>query len=80
MVYLDLTAEQFAQARLRRQTEEARKARPSQIAIEEQGLGLDYADRYRASIAKVTAADVQRVAQKFFVPDTFNQVVVGAAK
>ena len=50
------------------------------IAIEEQGLGLDYADRYRASIAKVTAADVQRVAQKFFVPDTFNQVVVGAAK
>ena len=50
------------------------------IAIEEQGLGLDYADRYKASIAKVTAADVQRVAQKFFVPDTFNQVVVGAAK
>jgi len=50
------------------------------IAIEEQGLGLDYADRYKASIAKVTAADVHRVAQKFFAPDTFNQVVVGAAK
>lgn len=50
------------------------------IAIEEQGLGLDYADRYKASIAKVTAADVHRVAQKFFAPDTFNQVIVGAAK
>lgn len=50
------------------------------IAIEEQGLGLDYADRYKASIAKVTAADVQRVAQKFFAPDTFSRVVVGATK
>jgi zinc protease len=50
------------------------------VAIEEQGLGLDYADRYKASIAKVTAADVQRVAGKFFAPDTFNRVVVGAAK
>ena len=50
------------------------------VAIEEQGLGLDYADRYKASIAKVTAADVQRVAQKYFTPDAFNQVVVGATK
>jgi zinc protease len=50
------------------------------IAIEEQGLGLDYADRYKASIAKVTAADVERVAQKFFTPDAFSRVVVGAAK
>ena len=50
------------------------------VAIEEQGLGLDYADRYKASIAKVTAADVQRVAQKFLQPDTFNRVVVGATK
>ena len=48
--------------------------------IEEQGLGLDYADRYKASVAKVTAADVQRVAQKYFTPDAFNQVVVGATK
>jgi zinc protease len=48
------------------------------VAIEVQGLGLDYADRYREQIAKVTAADVQRVAARFFVPDTFNRVVVGA--
>jgi zinc protease len=50
------------------------------VAIEEQGLGLDYADRYKANIAKVTAADVQRVAARFFGPDTFSRVVVGATK
>jgi zinc protease len=50
------------------------------VAIEEQGLGLDYADRYQAAIARVTAADVQRVAARFFPPDTFSRVVVGAAK
>lgn len=50
------------------------------VTIEEQGLGLDYADRYKASVARVTVADVQRVARKFFAPDTFNRVVVGAAK
>jgi zinc protease len=48
------------------------------VAIEAQGLGLDYAERYKAGIAKVTAADVQRVARKFFRPDTFDRVVVGA--
>ena len=47
------------------------------VAIESQGLGLDYADRYRASVAQVTAADVQRVAQKYFPPDSFSRVVVG---
>jgi zinc protease len=50
------------------------------VAIEEQGLGLDYADRYRAAVARVTAADVQRVARKFFAPDTFSRVVVGVTK
>ena len=49
------------------------------VAIEEQGLGLDYADRYKAEVAKVTVADVQRMAAKYFTPDGFNQVVVGAA-
>jgi zinc protease len=49
------------------------------VAIEAQALGLDYADRYRANIRRVTAADVQRVARKFFPPDQFNQVVVGKA-
>jgi zinc protease len=47
------------------------------IAIESQGLGLDYADRYRATIARVTTADVQRVAAKFFPSDQFSRVVVG---
>jgi zinc protease len=50
------------------------------VAIEEQGLGLDYGDRYRESVAKVTAADVQRVAAKYFAADSFNRVVVGAPK
>jgi zinc protease len=47
------------------------------VAIEAQRLGLDYADRYRASIARVTAAEVQRVARTYFAPDQFNRVVVG---
>jgi zinc protease len=50
------------------------------LAIESQGLGLDYADRYKAGVAQVTAADVQRVAGRFFGPDTFSRVVVGATK
>ena len=50
------------------------------VAIESQGLGLDYADRYKAGVARVTAADVQRVAGRFFGPDTFSRVVVGATK
>ena len=50
------------------------------VAVEEQGLGLDYADRYKERVAKVTAADVQRVAAKYFTPDSFNRVVVGAPK
>src|SRR5436190_1530733 len=50
------------------------------VAVEAQGLGLDYADRYKERVAKVTAADVQRVAAKYFVPDSFNRVVVGAPK
>lgn len=48
------------------------------VGVEAQGLGLDYADRYKERIAKVTAADVQRVAAKFFAPDSYDRVVVGA--
>lgn len=47
------------------------------IAVEQMGLGLDYADRYRERIARVTPADVQRVATKYLPPDTFHRVVVG---
>jgi zinc protease len=49
------------------------------VAIESQRLGLDYADRYRAGVARVTAAEVQRVAGTFFPPDQFSRVVVGKA-
>jgi zinc protease len=48
------------------------------VALEVQGLGLDYADRYRERIGRVTAADVRRVAARFFAPDDFNRVVVTA--
>jgi zinc protease len=48
------------------------------VSVEALSLGLDYADRYKERVARVTAADVQRVAAKFFAPDTFNRVVVGA--
>jgi zinc protease len=50
------------------------------VAVEQQELGLDYADRYRAAIARVTAADVQRVAGRLLAPDTFSRVVVGAPR
>jgi len=49
------------------------------VGVEDLGLGLDYADRYRERIGRVTAADVQRVAAKYFDPAGFNRVVVGRA-
>lgn len=45
--------------------------------VEEMGLGLDYPLRYREGIRKVTAADVQRVAQRYLDPATFSSVTVG---
>jgi zinc protease len=50
------------------------------VAVEEMGLGLDYADKYRERIARVTAADVQRVAARYFAFDSFHRVVVGASQ
>jgi zinc protease len=47
------------------------------VAVEDLGLGLDYTDRYRDLIGRVTAADVQRVAVKYFDPAGFNRVTVG---
>ena len=46
-------------------------------AVEELGLGLDYAERYKAGVSRVTARDVQRAAQRFFAPESFSRVVVG---
>ena len=47
------------------------------VAVEELGLGLDYADRYKERVGRVTAGDIQRVARTYFEPDSFNRVVVG---
>ncbi len=47
------------------------------VAVEELGLGLDYADRYRERVGRVTAADVQRVATKYLGAGDFHRVVVG---
>ena len=47
------------------------------VGLEQLKLGLDYADRYRDLIGRVTAADVQRVAAKYFGATTFDRVVVG---
>ena len=49
-------------------------------AVEDQGLGLDYADRYKERIGRVTAKDVQDVAGKFFPPASFSLVTVGEIK
>jgi zinc protease len=46
-------------------------------AVEESGLGLDYPERYKERIARVTASDVQRVAAKYLDPATFSEVQVG---
>jgi len=46
-------------------------------AVEESGLGLDYPERYKERIGRVTAADVQRVAAKYLNPATFSKVQVG---
>lgn len=43
------------------------------------GLPADYLYTYRANIEKVTAADVQRVAQKYVQPDQIAVIIVGDA-
>lgn len=50
------------------------------VGIEDRGLGLDYADRYKERIGRVTARDVQRVAAEYFPPGTFGLVIVGETK
>jgi zinc protease len=46
------------------------------LAIEEQGLGLDYLDRFRRAVSAVTAADVLRVARAYLDPAGYSAVVV----
>lgn len=45
--------------------------------IEYYGLGLDYVEKYAARINAVTAADIQRVAQKHLDPEKYALAVVG---
>jgi zinc protease len=47
------------------------------IGIEEYGLGLDYPERFKAGIAVVTAADVERVAARYLDPAAFSSLTVG---
>ena len=47
------------------------------LSIEVNGLGLDYLDRFRREVGRVTADDVQRVAARYFDPPAFSSVLVG---
>lgn len=47
------------------------------VSIEVNQLGLDWPDRFKAGVARVTAADVVRVAATYMDPATFSSVVVG---
>jgi len=55
----------------------SRKVADMLVGIEEYRLGLDYPDRFASEIAKVSAADVQRVAARYMDPATFSSVTVG---
>jgi predicted Zn-dependent peptidase len=46
------------------------------LQVELYGLGLDYAERYPKLITAVSAADIQRVAQKYLHPDALILVAV----
>lgn len=47
------------------------------VAVEENQLGLDWPDRFKAGISRVTLADVKRVAALYMDPATFSSVTVG---
>ena len=51
-----------------------------QLAFEYYGQPLDWLDRYRAAVEKVTAADVARVAAKYIHADRLSIVVVGPSE
>ncbi len=56
----------------------SRKVADLLIGIEEYGLGLDYPDRFTSEIARVRAADVQRVAVRYMDPASFSSVTASA--
>jgi len=46
------------------------------VTVEDDQLGLDWPDRFKAGVSRVTAADVRRVAGLYMDPATFSSVVV----
>jgi zinc protease len=48
--------------------------------IEYFGLGLDYTDRFPELVNAVTAADIQRVAQRYLDPERYALAVVAALR
>ncbi len=48
------------------------------VAIQRDGLGIDYIDRRNGYIEKVTLEDAKRVAHRLFDPDHLSFVVVGS--
>jgi zinc protease len=46
------------------------------LAVEENQLGLDWPDRFKAGISRVTAADIRRVAATYMDPASFSSVTV----
>jgi zinc protease len=48
------------------------------VAIQSDGLGIDYLGRRNALIEAVTIADARRVARRLFDPDKLSFIVVGA--
>jgi zinc protease len=47
------------------------------VAVEENQLGLDWPDRFKEGISRVSAAEVKRVATTYMDPSTFSSVIVG---
>ena len=47
------------------------------VAVEENELGLDWPDRFKAGVSRVTAADVRRVATTYMDSATLSSVIVG---
>ncbi len=60
--------------------DEASEVLGQQLAFEYYGQPLDWLDRYRAAVEKVTAADVARVAAKYIHADRLSIVVVGPSE
>jgi zinc protease len=46
------------------------------VAVEENGLGLAYPDLFKERVARVTAADVQRVSARYLDPANFSSITV----